>query len=203
MDTQVGPSGSKGSITVFPEMQPRHSEPGILRPQLLPLLLKKKVEGTFSWIYFSKVLLTEFSLGQYSRCKISARCEVFCFQREKNQTYFWSQMGCSCSPPLSFWSNTRRRGNISSPHFYFTKWLPQRKPLRTMKNNHTEICASKPFLWALPWDAEVEAAGQFWMLELANPSPFVFPWMQIDTDHLEAYPKFKSLNKLFSNSKED
>ncbi|EDL98885.1 rCG22542 [Rattus norvegicus] len=27
--------------------------------------------------------------------------------------------------------------------------------------------------------------------------------MQIDTDHLEAYPKFKSLNKLFSNSKED
>ncbi|EDL00196.1 mCG1035680 [Mus musculus] len=43
------------------------------------------------------------------------------------------------------------------------------------------------------------------MLELANPPPppFVFPWMQIDTDHLEAYPKFKSLNTLFSNFKED
>lgn len=101
MDTQAGPSGSKGCITVFPEMQPRHSEPGILLPQLLPLLFLKKVEGKFSLIYFSKVLLTEFSLGQYSRCKISARCEVFCFQREKNQTDFWSQMGCSC-PPLSF-----------------------------------------------------------------------------------------------------
>lgn len=182
-------------------MQPRHSEPGILLPQLLPLLFKKKkVEGKFSLIYFSKVLLTEFSLGKYSRCKISARCEVFCFQREKNQTDFWSQMGCSYSP-LSFWSNTRRRGNISSLHFYFTKWLPQRKSLRTMKNNHAEICTSKPFLW----DAEVEAAGRTvlnaWVSQ--NPLPICFPWMQIDTDHLEAYPKFKSLNKLFSNSKED
>lgn len=38
MDTQAGPSGCKLSITMFPEMQPRHSEPGILLPQLLPLL---------------------------------------------------------------------------------------------------------------------------------------------------------------------
>lgn len=109
-------------------------------------------------------------------------------------------MGCSC-PPLSFWSNTRRRGNISSLHFYFTKRLPQRKSLWTMKNNHIEICTSKPFLW----DAEVEAAGRTVLNARVsqNPLPICFPWMQIDTDHLEAYPKFKSLNKLFSNSKED
>lgn len=42
MDAQAGPSGSKLSITVFPEMQPRHSEPGIPLPQLLPLLKEKK-----------------------------------------------------------------------------------------------------------------------------------------------------------------
>lgn len=96
MDTQVGPSGSQGSITMFPEMQPRHSEPGILLPQLLPLL-KKQLRESFHEFTSAK----SYSLGQYSRCKVSARCEVFCFQREKNQTDFWSQMGCSCSPPLS------------------------------------------------------------------------------------------------------
>lgn len=42
MDTQAGPSASKLSITMFPEMQPRHSEPDILLPQLLSLLKKIK-----------------------------------------------------------------------------------------------------------------------------------------------------------------
>lgn len=122
------------------------------------------------------------------------------FSKGEKSDWFLESMGCSC-PPLSFWSNTRRRGNISSLHFYFTKRLPQRKSLWTMKNNHIEICTSKPFLW----DAEVEAAGRTVLNARVsqNPLPICFPWMQIDTDHLEAYPKFKSLNKLFSNSKED
>lgn len=48
-----------------------------------------------------------------------------------------------CSPSLSFWSNVCRRGEKSSSFLYITKWPPERKSLRTIKNNH----------WGLHWQS--------------------------------------------------
>lgn len=169
-------------------MHPGHSEIGIRLPQLLPLL--ENLRESFCEFILARYYFLNFHsvniLGARFQPYVDMKAFVSLFLKRRKQTDLCTQMGRMLP---TFVLLEERTQNRSKSCFYFDiiKWPRSRHPelLRTI----AEVSTGNVFLWAFPGEeAGVEAAGRkFWMHGLApTPTLVVFPWMQIDRDHLEA-----------------